>query len=261
VPQTGPMVDLKSPAQIATMREAGRVVARALAAVRDQAAVGVRLRDLDAVADEVMRGAGATSAFRGYHPGWAPGPFPGVICASVNDAVVHGIPGRKKLRDGDLVSIDAGAFVDGWCGDAAISFVVGTARPDDLDLIAATEQALARGVAAAVPGATLGDVGAAIGGPARAAGYGMLADHGGHGIGRAMHEAPHVPNEGVPGQGMRLRAGMVIAIEPMLHAGGGDGYRHDRDGWTLRTDDGSRAAHVEHTVAITDDGPVILTRP
>ncbi len=157
------------------------------------------------------------------------------------------------------MSIDCGAVLDGWCGDAAVSFTVGTADPEDLALIAAAEDALARGVAAAVPGNRLGDIGAAIGGYVRSRGYGMLADHGGHGIGRRMHEDPHVPNEGRVGRGMRLRPGLVLAVEPMLHAGGGDAYRHDPDGWTLRTADGSRAAHCEHTVAITEDGPVVLT--
>jgi len=253
-------IELKTSGEVDAMREAGRVVARCLDAVRAAAAPGVSLKELDEVAHDVMREAGAVPAFLDYHPHFAPGPFPGVICASVNDAVVHAIPGPHRLAPGDLLSIDCGAFLDGWCGDAAISLVVGDdPDPADVDLIATTERALAAGVAAAVPGNRLGDLGAAIGAVAREAGYGMLADHGGHGIGRAMHEAPHVPNEGRAGRGMKLRAGLVLAIEPMLHAGGRDDYRHDDDGWTLRTADGSRAAHVEHTVAITDDGPRVLT--
>lgn len=243
------------------MREAGRVVAQALAAVHAHAAAGVTLRELDEVAREVIFGAGAGSSFLDYHPRWAPIPFPGVICASVNDAVVHGIPGTLRLRDGDLVSIDCGAHVQGLHGDAAISFVIGEAAAADLALIDCTSRALQAGIAAARPGARLGDIGNAIGTVGRTEGYGLLEHHGGHGIGRAMHEEPFVPNEGQPGKGLKLVPGMVLALEPMLHAGGRDGYVTDDDGWTLRTDDGSRAAHVEHTVAITVDGPVVLTLP
>ena len=254
------MVELKTAAEVQAMRAAGRVVADALAAVREEAAIGVTLQGLDAVAAAVIRDAGAEPVFLDYHPNWAPSPFPGVICASVNDAVVHGIPGEYQLRDGDLVSIDCGARLAGWCGDAAVSFVVGTADPADIALVEATEAALAHGIAAARPGKRLGDIGAAIGLFARGAGYGMLADHGGHGIGRQMHEDPHVPNEGRVGKGMLLRPGMVIAIEPMLIADGTDDYRHEADGWTLRTATGARAAHSEHTVAIGEDGPEVLTR-
>jgi methionyl aminopeptidase len=253
------VVELKNPEEIARLRAAGRVVAQALDAVRAHAVVGVSLRALDQVAAEVIRDAGAKPAFLDYHPVWAPTPFPAVICVSINDAVVHGIPGRTRLADGDLVSVDCGAFVDGWCGDAAISFTVGTANPVDTALIAATDAALARGIAAARPGNTLGDVGAAIGRPVRDAGYGLLAGFGGHGVGRAMHEDPPVPNEGRPGRGFRLRPGVVIAIEPMLILGGTDDYVTDPDGWTLRTASGRRAAHSEHTIAITADGPLVLT--
>lgn len=243
------------------MRAAGRVVAAALAAAREASAVGVRLRELDDAAAAAIADAGARSAFLGYHPNWAPAAFPGVVCVSVNDAVVHGIPTDIVLADGDLVSLDCGAHLDGWCGDAAISFVVGTAEPEDLSLIADTDEALARGISAAIAGNRMGDIGSAIGSFARARGRGVLADHGGHGIGRAMHEDPDVPNEGRAGRGMRLRPGLVLALEPMLIRGGADDYRHDEDGWTLRTLDGSRAAHSEHTVAITEDGPVVLTAP
>ena len=253
------MVKLKTPRDIAVLREAGRVVAEALAAVRERAEVGITLAELDRVAAKVIDKEAAWPAFLGYHPSWAPSPFPGVICASINDAVVHGVPGRARLADGDLVSIDCGAFVRGWCGDAAISFIVGERRPADVDLIAATDAALARGIKAAQPGCQLGDVGSAIGTQARQAGYGLLADHGGHGVGRAMHEDPFVYNEGRPGHGYRIRPGLVIAIEPMLIADGTDDYVTDRDGWTLRTATGSRAAHSEHTIAITDDGPLVLT--
>ena len=255
------MVELKTKNEIGLLREAGRVVANALAAVRDRAEVGVTLAELDQVAASVIKEAGATPAFLDYHPSWAPIPYPGVICASVNDAVVHGIPDQTKLADGDLVSIDCGAFFEGWCGDAAITFTVGQARPQDLALIEATDAALHRGIAAAKPGNKLGDVGAAISAGVRAAGYGMLADHGGHGVGRSMHEDPFVRNEGKPGHGFKLRPGMVIAIEPMLILGGSDRYMTDADGWTIRTGNGQRAAHSEHTIAITPDGPVILTLP
>lgn len=254
-------IELKTAAEIELMREAGRVVARCLAAVQQASAPGVTLKELDTVAHDVMNDHGAKPAFLDYHPPFAPSPYPGVICASVNDAVVHAIPGSYRLADGDLVSIDIGAFVDGWCGDAAVSYVAGEADPGDLALIDTTTRALYAGIAAAERGNTLGDIGAAVAGVARPEGYGMLADHGGHGIGRAMHEAPHVPNEARRGKGMKLQAGLVLAIEPMLHRGGGDDYRHDPDGWTLRTADGSRAAHVEHTIAITADGPRILTEP
>lgn len=253
------MIELKTPTQLDAMRAAGRLVAGTLAAVRAHAKVGVTLLELDEIAAAMIADAGAKSSFLHYHPRSAPSPYPAVICASVNDAVVHGVPTRRRLADGDLVSIDFGADVDGWHGDAAISFTVGTARPADLALIEATNRALHAGIAACRAGARLGDVSHAVGSIGRAAGYGLLANHGGHGVGRAMHELPHVPNEGRPGRGMKLRPGLVIAIEPMFLAGGRDGYRVGDDGWTLYTDDGSRAAHAEHTVAITEDGPVVLT--
>src|SRR5215470_13228920 len=206
------MIELKTPAQLDVMREAGIVVAATLAAVRSHAAVGVSLLELDAVAAATISDAGAKPSFLNYHPRFAPSPYPAVICASVNDAVVHGIPTGYLLEDGDLVSIDCGAIVDGWHGDAAISFTVGTSRPADLALIEATNRGLYAGIAACQPGAKLGDVSHAVGAVGRAAGYGLLADHGGHGVGRAMHEMPHVPNEGRPGRGLRLRTGLVIAI-------------------------------------------------
>ncbi|MEE1783882.1 type I methionyl aminopeptidase [Streptomyces sp. SP17BM10] len=255
------MVEIKSDAALAAMREAGRVVANALAAVQAEAAVGVSLLDLDEVARGVLRAAGAASPFLGYRPSFAPVPFPAVICASVNDAVVHGIPDGYRLGDGDLVSIDCGAVLDGWAGDAAVSFTVGTARPEDTALIDTARRALEAGIAAAVAGNRTGDIGHAIGTVARGARYGLLDGYGGHGIGRRMHEDPHVPNEGRPGRGYPLRPGLVLAIEPMLIVGGRDDYATDPDGWTLRTTDGARAAHVEHTVAITEDGPRILTLP
>ncbi|MFC5885151.1 type I methionyl aminopeptidase [Kitasatospora sp. CM 4170] len=255
------MVELKSESALAAMRETGRVVADALAAVRGAAAVGVSLLELDEVAREVLRKAGASSPFLGYRPAFAPVPFPAVICASVNDAVVHGIPDGLRLCDGDLVSIDCGALLDGWAGDAAVSFTVGVPAEADARLIETAERALEAGIAAAVVGNRLGDIGHAVARVARGGRYGLLEGFGGHGIGRRMHEDPHVPNEGRPGRGYPLRPGLVLAIEPMLMAGGRDDHRTDPDGWTLRTADGSRAAHVEHTVAITEDGPRILTLP
>ncbi|MFE2971587.1 type I methionyl aminopeptidase [Streptomyces sp. NPDC059340] len=255
------MVEIKTDAALDAMREAGRVVARALAAVREAAGVRVSLQELDEAARSVLAEAGAGSPFLGYRPSFAPVAFPAVICTSVNDAVSHGIPTGYRLRDGDLVSIDCGAQLDGWAGDAAITFTVGTPRPGDLDLIDATQQALDAGIAAAQVGSRIGDISHAIDTVARKAGCGMPADFGGHGIGRRMHEDPHVPNRGRPGRGFPLRHGLVLAIEPMLMAGGQNTYRTDIDGWTLRTTDGSRAAHIEHTVAITDQGPRILTLP
>ncbi len=253
------MVELKSQGELDAMRESGRVVARTLQAVKEASAVGVSLRELDAIAAQVISESGAKPSFLDYHPHSAPTPYPGVICTSVNDAIVHGIPSGYRLRDGDLVSIDCGAYIDGWHGDAAISYVLGEADPADLELIATTERGLAAGIAAAQAGSKLGDIAHAVGVVGREAGYGILADHGGHGIGRAMHEAPHLPNEGRPGRGMKLKPGLVLAIEPMFIADGGDDYRHAADGWTLHTVGGGRAAHVEHTVAITTEGPRILT--
>lgn len=253
------MVELKTSAEIDAMAAAGAVVAEALRAVVQHAAPGRTTAELDEIAADVLASRGASSPFLNYHPRWAPTPFPAVLCVSVNDAVVHGIPNGYALADGDLVSVDFGATLRGWTGDAARSFIVGTPRDQDAALIDAADQALAAGIAAMRPGNTLGDVGHAIAAVARGAGYGLLADHGGHGIGRTMHEDPHVPNEGWPGKGMRLRPGLVIAIEPMLIADGTEDYTHDPDGWTLRTATGARAAHSEHTVAVTTDGPRILT--
>jgi methionyl aminopeptidase len=253
------MVELKTDTAIEAMYEAGQVVGRALTAAREAADVGVSLLELDEVARGVLREAGASSPFLGYRPSFAPVPFPAVICASVNDAIVHGIPTGYRLRDGDLVSLDCGAELGGWVGDSAISFTVGTPRPEDLRLIETAERALAAAVEVAVVGNRIGDIAHAIGAVCRAAGYGIPDGFGGHGIGRRMHEDPGVPNEGRPGRGFPLRHGMAIAIEPMLIGGGKDDWHTAPDGWTLRTNDGSRAAHVEHTVAIMDAGPRILT--
>jgi methionyl aminopeptidase len=253
------MVEYKTPGDVEAMHAAGQVVARILAAVRDQAAPGVRLSELDVVARDVLAEAHAFSPFLGYQMSPSHSPYPAAICASVNDAALHDIPGRCRLKDGDLLSVDCGATLDGWAADAAISVQVGRRRPADTRLIDTATRALRAGIAAAVPGGRLGDISAAIGRAGRVAGYGICTDFGGHGIGHAMHEEPHVPNEGRPGRGLRLVPGLVIAIEPWFLAGGADEYRIDRNGWTVRSADGSRAAHVEHTVVITDDGPVVLT--
>lgn len=253
------MVELKTAAEIEGMRAAGRVVASALAAVKKEAAVGVSLRELDEVARDVLRSAGAKSLFEGYQPGFSNTPFSGVICTSVNDAVLHGLPTDRKLEDGDLLSVDCGASIDGWCGDSAISFTVGTPRAADLELIAVTEEALAAGIAAAVPGNRIGDIGAAIGRIGRQAGLGTNLDFGGHGIGRRMHEDPHIPNGGRPGRGLKLRVGHVFAIEPWFWNGPCTTYVIEDDGWSLRSADHTRGAHAEHTVAITPTGPEILT--
>jgi methionyl aminopeptidase len=256
----GVVIELRTPGELDAMRAAGAVVADMLAAVRAAAAPGVRLIELDEIAREVLARAGATSPFLGYQPLATMPPFPGVVCLSVNDVALHGIPTREPLADGDLLSVDAGATLDGWVGDAAITFSVGTVREADARLVATAEAALQAGIAAAVVGNRVGDISAAISAVGRAGGCGINTDQGGHGVGRTMHEAPHVPNEGRAGRGVPLRPGLVIAIEPWFLAGDDD-YRVDADGWTLRSADGSRAAHVEHTVAVTDDGPRILTAP
>ena len=257
------MIELKTETELTAMRRAGQVVAQVLAAVRERAEVGVPLRELDELASEVIAKAGASPSFLGYHPSWAPTPYPGAICASVNDAVVHAPPNGYRLRPGDLLSVDCAAKLDGWHGDAAVSFVVGPedqADPADLALIAQTERALAAGIAAIRPGGRMGDISQAIGQVAAEGGYGQPDDLGGHGIGREMHEMPHLANEGRAGRGIRLHPGLVLAIEPMLMAGG-HRTRTGADGWTVYTKDGARAAHAEHTVAITKDGPRVLTLP
>ncbi|MFF0264911.1 type I methionyl aminopeptidase [Kribbella sp. NPDC004536] len=255
------MVELKTPAEIEQMRAAGRVVANALQTVKKHATAGVSLLELDVVARDVLRTAGAVSLFDGYQPGFSTLPFRGVICTSVNDAVLHGLPNELRLQDGDLLNVDCGASIDGWCADSAISFCVGTPHPEDLELIATTERALAAGIAAAVPGNRIGDIGAAIGQVGRQAGLGTNLDFGGHGIGRRMHQDPHIPNNGRPGRGLKLQTGHVFAIEPWFWTGPSSTYQIDEDGWTLRSADQTRGAHAEHTVAITPDGPRILTLP
>lgn len=255
------MIELKTAGEIDAMRAAGRVAAGALTAVREHARVGATPAELDELARSVIDDAGASPLLLDHHPKWAPSPFPGAICASVNDALVHGFPDRAKLRDGDLVSVDCGARLSGWCAEAAVSFTVGTAEQGDLELVRTAEQALADGIAAAEAGGRVGDISRAVGVVGRTNGYGIPDALGGHGVGRQRHEAPFVPNDGPAGKGAPLRPGLVVAIEPMLLAGGRDATRTDRNGWTSRTEDGSRAAHAEHTIAITEQGPQILTLP
>lgn len=251
-------IELKSPEQIALMRRAGLVVAEALEAMRVAVAPGVSTADLDEIARDVLRAAGATSSFLHYDIGT--GPYPAVICASVNDRVVHGIPSAaEKLADGDNVSIDFGAIVDGWHGDAAITVPVGDVAPEVCRLSEVCRASLWDGMAAARAGGRLGDISAAIERSIRSAGrYGIVAGYGGHGIGSEMHMAPHILNYGRAGKGPRLLSGMTLAIEPMVTLGT-RATQQLADGWTVTTADGSRAAHWEHTVAILDDGPWVLT--
>lgn len=253
------MIELRTPDEIERMRPAGALVARVLEATRSAAHPGVDLLEIDALAHRMIREAGAESCYVDYHPSFGASPFGKVICTSVNDAALHGLPHRYRLREGDLLSLDFAASVDGWVADSAVSFVVGEqASPEDLRLIETCEVALDAGIAALRPGAKLGDVSAAIGQVARGAGYGVNLQFGGHGVGRTMHGDPHVPNDGRAGRGWPVRPGLVVAIEPWLMRGT-DEIVTDADGWTLRSVDGSRAAHVEHTVAVTEDGPLVLT--
>ena len=247
-------IELKTPAQFATMRAAGLIVAEALQACSTACVEGATTADLDAIAAGVLAANGAESSFLGYYG------YPAVLCVSVNDEVVHGIPGDRMLRDGDLVSIDFGAIVDGWHGDAAVSVAVGEVPTEVTELSATTEAALWAGLSAAQPGGRLGDVGAAVEDTVKTAdkGYGILRDYVGHGIGTRMHMEPAVPNFGPAGRGPRLKPGMAIAIEPMVTLGNADVYTH-ADEWTVSTVDRSFAAHWEHTVAITNDGPWVLT--
>ena len=250
---------IKSASELARMRSAGRIVSAVLDAVEARCVPGVTTGELDRIAARELGRAGAHSAFLGYRPGGAP-PYPAVLCTSINHVVVHGIPShRQVLREGDVIGIDFACFKDGYCADAARTVAVGIISEPAHSLLAATRECLDRAIQQCVPGGRLGDVGAAIQGHAEAGGWSIVRDFVGHGIGRAMHEHPSVPNHGRPGRGLRLRSGMVIAIEPMLNVGGAS-IRVLDDGWTVVTADASRSAHFEHTVAITDGGPDVLTR-
>ncbi|GAA1084385.1 type I methionyl aminopeptidase [Nocardiopsis composta] len=255
-----PDIQLKSAEQIAKMREAGKVVARALNEVRAAAAPGVSTLDLDQIAERVIRDAGAIPSFKGYGGGGGVPAFPGSICASVNEEVVHGIPRADRvLREGDTVSVDCGAILDGWHGDSAITVAVGEVSEADRKMMDVCRESMWRGIDQLRPGRRLGDIGHAIDSYMRSQGrYGNVQEYGGHGIGTEMHMEPHVLNYGRPGKGIELVEGMVLAIEPMTNRG----TRHVavlEDAWTVVTRDGARSAHFEHTVAVTADGPLVLT--
>ncbi|WP_199037288.1 type I methionyl aminopeptidase [Glycomyces salinus] len=252
------MIELHTPEEIARMRPAGRFVAQTLTELSEVADIGVNLLDLDDLAHRRIKEAGATSCYIDYHPSFGARPFGKVLCTSVNDAVLHGLPFDYKLRDGDLVSLDFAVSVDGWVADSALSFTVGTPREEDLRLIDTAARALEAGIGAARADNKIGDISAAIAEVARAEGLGINTEFGGHGVGREMHGDPHIPNDGRPGRGMRLRPGLVIAIEPWFLQST-DKIRYDTDGWTLRSADGSRGAHMEHTIAVTEGDPVVLT--
>ncbi|QQD75117.1 type I methionyl aminopeptidase [Curtobacterium sp. YC1] len=252
------MIELRTPAELDGLRVAGRFVADVLDALLETVDVGVNLLDLDRVSARMIAERGAESCYVDYHPSFGKSPFGKNLCTSVNDAALHGLPHDRVLQDGDLVSLDFAASVDGWVADSAVSVQVGTPRDEDQALIATVERALAAGIAQAAPGNKLGDVSHAIGHVARQAGYDVNLQFGGHGVGRTMHGDPHVPNDGRPGRGLKLRPGLVVAIEPWLMQSTDELYQDD-DGWTLRSVDGSRAAHVEHTVAVTEAGPEVLT--
>jgi methionyl aminopeptidase len=249
------MIQIKTPDEIAVMREAGLVTRRALARIQQAVAPGVSTGELDRLAEESIRSEGGIPSFKGYHG------FTGTICASINEEVVHGIPSRRrKLREGDIISLDCGAIVDGWHGDSAVTVPVGEVAPELLELIAVTERSLWAGLAAAVAGGRLSDISAAVEGSIRTNPhrYGIVDHYGGHGIGTEMHQDPHVLNHGRPGRGPKLVPGLALAVEPMVTLGK-PGTRELDDGWTVVTLDGSCAAHWEHTVAITEDGPWVTT--
>jgi methionyl aminopeptidase len=234
------------------MRKAGRVVAEMHTCIREAIRPGVTTAELDRIGRDVLERRGAESNFLGYHG------YPAVICASPNEVIVHGIPGPRVLEEGDIVSIDCGAIIAGWHGDAAFTAPVGAVDADSARLIEVTEKSLHAGIAQMVDGNRLSDIGHSVQGVAEGAGFSVVRDYVGHGIGRAMHESPEVPNYGPAGKGLRLRPGQVFAVEPMVNAGTPDTLVLD-DGWSVVTADGRRSAHFEHTIAITDHGPEILT--
>ncbi len=249
-------VTIKRASEIDQMRGAGRILAGILDVLHAELRPGVATGDLDTIAERMIRDAGAIPSFKGY--GTNP-PFPGSICASVNDEVVHGIPSpRRRLVAGDVVSIDIGCILDGWHADCARTWVVGDVPSEVSTLVDATRRGMEAGIAAARPGNRLGDIGHAIETVAHEHGYGIVRPFVGHGIGRSMHEDPQVPNYGTPGTGLQIEAGMCFAIEPMFTLGGDDVYVAD-DNWTVRTSDASLSAHFENTIAVTEAGPEILT--
>jgi methionyl aminopeptidase len=248
------MITIKTADDFAKMRHAGKVVAGILEAVRDAAAPGVTLVELDRIAAQIIHDGDCIPNFLNYHG------FPANTCLSVNDELVHGIPSERALKDGDILSVDAGAIHQGWHADAAVTFPIGDVPAEAHTLMAVTERALWVGIECSTIGSRLGDLGHAISAVAAERGYGVVRGYTGHGIGLQMHEDPQVPNYGRQGKGLRLRDGMAIAIEPMFNAGSADTRVLD-DGWTVVTADGSLCAHFEHTVAITPDGPEVLTLP
>lgn len=244
----------RKPEEIAKMRRAGRVVAEIHEKTREVIKPGVTTLALDKVAREVIERRGARSNFLGYHG------FPATICTSPNDMVVHGIPGNYRLKDGDIISVDCGAIVEGWHGDAAYTMGVGQISSEAQRLIEVTEQSLYKGIDQMIDGNRIGDIGAAVQKHAEAAGFSVVREYVGHAIGLAMHEEPQIPNYGSPGTGAKLRSGMVFAVEPMINVGS-PGTKVLKDGWSVITADGKLSAHFEHTIAITDSGPEILTVP
>ncbi len=253
------MIPRHSPITLDEMRPSGAFVAKVLTALTQHSTPGVSLLELDALAHEMIRSEGATSCYLDYHPSFGGSPFGHVLCTSVNDAALHGLPHDYHLRDGDLLSLDFAVALNGWVADSALSFIVGTTHdPADQRLIDTCQQALDAGIAKAVPGNRLGDISAAIGSVSQAAGYSVNTEFGGHGVGATMHEDPSIPNDAKPHTGPKLKPGMVFAIEPWLMHTTREIFT-DPDGWTLRSSDGSRSAHVEHTVAITENGPLVLT--
>jgi methionyl aminopeptidase len=254
----GSGVEIKTPDQIAVMREAGLVVARTLEVLRGAVGPGVTTGELDTLAHDTIRAHGATSNFLGYGAHRGVSGFPGVICTSVNEEVVHGIPGRRTLRDGDVISIDCGAIVDGWHGDAATTVAVGEVSEEVTELMRVTEQALWRGIAAASLGGRVGDISDAVEASIAPSGFGIVDGYTGHGIGSAMHQPPDVPNIGGRARGPKLELGLVLAVEPMVTLGS-PGTRTLADDWTVVTADGSWSAHFEHTFTLTDTGTWVLT--
>lgn len=251
-------VTRRSPSEVERMRRAGRLVAEVLALLESALRPGITARELDAIAERHIRGAGGTPSFKGYTIGPETPPFPGSICVSIDAEVVHGMPDRREIREGQLVSIDAGAIIDGYHGDAARTFFVGEPPAAIAVFMETTRMALMAGIAAARPGNRIGDISGAVEDVAREAGYGIVRECVGHGIGTAMHEAPDVPNYRTRSPGLRLEPGICLAIEPMLTLGR-PAVGLLEDGWTIVTRDGSLACHFEHSIAVTEDGPVILT--
>ena len=252
------MVELKSPAEVAAMGVTGAFIADLLDDLAGRADVGVNLLELEERARKLVNDRGAQSCYWDYSPSFGRGPFRNVICLSVNDAVLHGLPHDYVLADGDLLSMDIAVAIDGWVADSARSVIVGTPRPDDQRLVEATEAALGAAIDAARPGGRLGDISAAIGAVAAPHGYRVNTEFGGHGLGRTMHEDPHVANVGRAGRGMKLRPGLTLALEPWFTLGS-ERIKFDADGWTIRSFDGSRGAHSEHTIAVTDGEAMVLT--